>query len=287
MINYAMMRPLDVWYDMIDEKRIDQEIPTDQSRERFQRRLKEAREKSAPQHLVPKLAELHGAKTKIKDEPPLIFHPTEQEASGFKSGYSESIALYRASLPEHVRVLLGRFSLRDLAIKVVGVGSVGTKCGVALLTDADDAPIVLQIKEARRSVLEPYAAKSRHENQGERIVVGQHLMQSASDIFLGWMRERDGRDAYVRQLRDMKISAVTENWHVKDLRAYGRLCAAALAQAHARSGDAASIAGYMGSNSSFDDAVCEFAVDYADQNKRDYQAFMKEVGEGRIKIIEA
>ena len=150
---------------------------------------------------------------------------------------------------------------------------------------ADDDPIFLQIKEAKASVLEPYVGKSLHENHGERVVAGQRLMQSASDMFLGWYRGQSGRDQYIRQLRDTKVTALIEDWGFKDLRAYGRLCAWALARAHARSGDAARIAGYMGSNSTFDDALCEFAVEYADQNQRDYRAFIKAVREGRIKVM--
>jgi hypothetical protein len=131
-------------------------------------------------------------------------------------------------------------------------------------------------------VLEPHAGKSRHGNHGERVVVGQRLMQSASDLFLGWTRGRDGRDRYVRQLRDMKISAIIEDFDAGDLRAYGRVCGWALARAHARSGDAAMIAGYMGASEIFDDAIAEFAVEYADQAHKDHRAFVKAVRQGRI-----
>jgi len=208
----------------------------------------------------------------------------EKQAPGVTSGYADGLERYRKSLPEHVRTLFDRFHLFDLAIKVVGVGSVGTFCALGLFMAADDDPIFLQVKEARKSVLEPYAGKSLHKNQGERVVVGQRLMQSASDIFLGWTRGQNGRDYYFRQLRDAKISAVVDDWDVTMLREYGKLCAWALARAHARSGDAAMIAGYMGSNSTFDDAVCEFAVEYADQNLRDYRAFVKAIREGRIPV---
>ncbi len=150
---------------------------------------------------------------------------------------------------------------------------------------ADDDPIFLQVKEARKSVLEPYAGKSLHTNQGERVVAGQRLMLSASDIFLGWTRGQNGRDYYFRQLRDAKISAVMEDWDVTMLREYGKLCAWALARAHARSGDPAMIAGYLGSNSTFDDAIGEFAVEYADQNLRDHRAFVNAVRDGRIKVV--
>jgi uncharacterized protein (DUF2252 family) len=149
---------------------------------------------------------------------------------------------------------------------------------------ADDDPIFLQVKEARRSVLEPYAGESLHKNHGERVVAGQRLMQAASDIFLGWTRGVIGRDYYFRQLRDAKISAIPEDWDLTTLQEFGKLCAWTLARAHARSGDPARIAGYMGSNTTFDDAVCEFAVEYADQNLRDYRNFAKAIREGRIPV---
>ena len=142
---------------------------------------------------------------------------------------------YRESLPEHVRVLFDRFRFCDLAMKVVGVGSVGTACSIGLFMAADDDPLFLQVKEARASVLEPYAGRSQYKNHGQRVVVGQRLMQAASDMFLGWVEGRNGRHFYVRQLRDVKISAIIEGWDVELLQGYGRLCARALARAHARS----------------------------------------------------
>ena len=225
-----------------------------------------------------------GSTPRIKDEPPLIFHPTAEQAPGAATGYADALERYRKSLPEHVRTLFDRFHLFDFAIKVVGVGSVGTYCALGLFMAADDDPIFLQVKEARRSVLEPYAGKSKHGNQGERVAAGQRLMQSASDIFLGWSRGENGRDYYFRQLRDAKISAVLDDWDVTMLREYGKLCGWALARAHARSGDPAMIAGYMGSSGIFDDAICEFAVEYADQNLRDHRAFVKAIRQGRIEV---
>jgi len=232
---------------------------------RVRQRVEQARRKSLPESLFPKLVERFGSAPRIKDAPPLIFHPTAEQAPGVRTGYVEALEGYRKSLPEHIRVLFDRFRLFDLAIKVVGVGSVGTYCALGLFMAADDDPIFLQVKEARKSVLEPYAGKSVHGNHGERVVAGQRLMQAASDIFLGWTRGVIGRDYYFRQLRDAKISAIPEGWDLTTLNEFGKLCAWALARAHARSGDPARIAGYMGSNTTFDDAVCEFAVEYADQ----------------------
>jgi uncharacterized protein (DUF2252 family) len=236
-----------------------------------------------PDFMYPKFVSEEGAKPRIKDDPPLIFHPTAEMMPGVVSGFSEVIAAYRETLPEHTRTLFDRFHFFDIAFKVVGVGSVGMMCGVCLFMAADDDPLFLQVKEARASVLEPYAGKSLHPNHGQRVVVGQRLMQTASDVFLGWTCGKNGRDVYVRQLRDMKMSAIIEDWDTPMLRQYGRMCAHALARAHARTGDAAMIAGYMGSGRSFDDAVGEFAVEYSSQNRSDYRAFVKAIREGRIK----
>jgi uncharacterized protein (DUF2252 family) len=289
MADYASMRVLDVWYDRIElQQFLDRAMDPDlvaKARRLQKKRLAEARRKTAPEFLFPKLASVEGGTPRIKDEPPLIFHPSREEAPGLVSGYAEAIASYRKTLPEHTQTLFDRFHFFDLAFKAVGVGSVGTVCSVGLFMAGDDDPLFLQVKQARASVLEPYAGQSRHPNHGQRVVEGQRLMQPASDVFLGWTRGKDGRDYYVRQLRDMKMSVVLEDWDTRMLREYGRLCAHALARAHARSGDAAMISGYLGSGETFDDAVCEFAVDYSDQNSGDYRAFMREIRKGRIKVV--
>ena len=286
--DYASMRALDIWYDKIDVQRYEDrsgepEVLKD-VRKRLGERIEAEKTKTVPDHLYPKLVTTEGARPRIKDDPPLIFHPTAKMAPGLKSSYAESFATYRESLPGHTRVLFDRFHFFDLAFKVVGVGSVGTMCGIALFLAADDDPLFLQIKEARASVLEPYAGKSRYPNHGQRVVEGQRLMQSASDVFLGWTHGKNGRDVYVRQLRDMKISAVIEDWDAGLLRQYGRMCAHALARAHARTGDAAMISGYMGSGRTFDDAIGEFAVEYADQNRSDYRAFTRAIRQRKITV---
>ena len=285
MTDYASMRALEVWYDRIDVERFLKEVPDEEARKRAAQRLEKERSRTVAEHDYPKMVEHHGALPRIKDNPPLIFHPTAKQAPGVKSGYHAGLAAYRESLPEHVRVLFDRFHFCDLAIKAVGVGSVGTFCGVGLFLAADDDPLFLQAKEAVASVLEPYVGKSLHHNHGQRVVAGQRLMQSASDIFLGSARGLNGRHFYFRQLRDVKISAVVEDFDFDMLRAYMRVCAWALARAHARSGDAAMISGYMGSSGAFDDAIGEFAVEYADQNQRDYRAFVRAVREERVKAI--
>jgi Uncharacterized protein conserved in bacteria (DUF2252) len=282
MADYSSMRTLEVWYDTIGVEDVMKTMPNPDFRNRLQKRIGQARERSSPEFVFPKLAGHRGTEPQIKDDPPLIFHPPADQLPGYKAGFDVPLARYRESLPDHVRVLLDRYRLCDVAIKVVGIGSVGTMCGVGLWVAAENDPMFLQIKEARPSVLEPYAGKSVYKNHGQRVVSGQRLMQSASDIFLGWTKSLAGHDLYVRQLRDVKLSAIVENWDFSTLREYGKLCGWVLAKAHARSGDAASIAGYMGASETFDDAVCEFAVEYADQNQRDYRAFIKAVREGRI-----
>ncbi|HTJ89964.1 MAG TPA: DUF2252 domain-containing protein [Acidocella sp.] len=285
MADYSSMRALEVWYDAITVEKVLQLTLSVDVRNRLKQRIEKAKGRSAPEFVFPKLAEQQGTTPRIKDDPPLIFHLTEEHAPAARTGFREQLELYRKSLPEHVRVLFNRYRLCDFAAKVVGIGSVGTYCGIALFVAADDDPLFLQIKEARPSVLEPYAGKSVHENDGERVVAGQRLMQSASDIFLGWLRAARGHDAYVRQLRDVKVSPLIEDWDADVLHEHGKLCAWALAKAHARSGDPAMIAGYMGSSAAFDDAICEFAVEYADQTQRDYRTFVKAVREGRLQAI--
>jgi len=292
MTDYASMRALDVWYDRIDASRFEQIAQEDdllpEVRKRLKARAEEARRKGSPEFLFPKLVtDEAGGPPRIKDEPPLLFHPDPTLAPGLASDYAEAIDLYRKSLPEHVRVLFDRFQFVDLAMKVVGVGSVGTQCGVGLFMASDDDPLFLQVKEARPSVLEAHLGTSRHANHGERVIAGQHLMQAASDIFLGWTKGKGHRHFYIRQLRDMKMAVVLEDWDAALLRGYGRICAHALARAHARSGDAAMIAGYMGANRIFDDAIADFAVSYADQNRRDYRNFIQQIRDGKIQAVMA
>jgi len=283
MADYSAKRALEVWYETIGIEDV-MAVVDERRREIVKKRTETAEEKSSPEFVFPKLVEHRGTEPRFKDDPPLIFHPSAELAPGVTTGFREPLARYRASLPDHVRVLFDRYHLCDIAIKVVGIGSVGTMCSVGLWIAAEDDPLFLQVKEARASVLEPYAGKSVYENHGQRVVCGQRLMQSASDIFLGWTKTVRGGDVYVRQLRDVKLSAIIEDWDVDVLQEYGKLCGWALAKAHARSGDAAKIAGYMGSSSVFDDAISEFAVEYADQNERDYRAFIKAVREGRLKV---
>jgi uncharacterized protein (DUF2252 family) len=286
MSGYAQMRALDVWYDKIDlqnfsHRSTDPEVLR-QARKRVAQRIEIEKRKSHPDIMYPKLVVHEGDAPKIKDEPPLIFHSSELLVPGPQFDYATVIEAYRQTLPEHVRMLFNRFHYCDLALKVVGVGSVGTMCGVALFMAGKKDPLFLQVKEARQSVLEPYAGKSAYANQGERVVHGQRLIQTASDVFLGWTRGINGRDFYIRQLRDLKLSAIIENLDIETLRLYVKMCGHALARAHARSGDPAMISGYLGTSKSFDQAIGEFAVQYTEQNSLDYRAFIEAIHQGKI-----
>ena len=288
MNGYAQMSALEVWYDKIDLQRFEDRAGDPKvvksMRQRIAARIETAGVKTAPARAYPKLVTQTEARPRIKDQPPLIYHPSPDLFPGLEAAYTEAFAAYRASLPDHIQVLFDRFRLYDMAMKVVGVGSVGTVCGVGLFLAAGGNPLFLQVKEARASVLEPYAGKSVYRSHGQRVVAGQHLMQTASDIFLGWTRVKSGRHFYLRQLHDVKISADIDGWDTGLLGEYARICARTLARAHARSGDAAMMSGYLGSGPTFDDAIAAFAVDYGEQNRRDYRAFQRAIRDGRIQV---
>ena len=182
--------------------------------------------------------------------------------------------------------MFDRYWLEDFALRVVGIGSVATRCYVGLFFCDDKNPLLLQVKEARQSVLEPYAAKSPFANQGQRVVVGKRLMQAASDIFLGWFRGRSGHDFYVRQLRDMKFSFPVEGYTAVQLERYADVCGWTLARAHAKSGDAATITGYLGGGDNFGSALAKFALAYADQTERDHAALVEAARTGRVEAVD-
>ncbi len=286
MNEYAQTAAIEVWYERIDFGPLIEHLPQPHAHARGKKAIEKARRKSLPLHILPTVAK--GGTNRIKDDPPLIFHQAEQRKPAYFQRMEAGLKRYRESLAPPFRVLFDRYQLRDVALKVVGVGSVGTYCEAALFTDDLEEPLFLQLKEARASVLEPYAGKSEFAYHGERVVVGQRLMQAASDIFLGWMVEPEsGRHFYVRQLRDMKVPMPVDTSDPANLAYFAEACGWALARAHARSGDPAMIAGYLGSSGAFDDAIVKFAADYADQTQRDYQALLKAIKQGRIKAEDA
>ena len=229
-----------------------------------------------------KLGHLKDGQPRIKDAPPLIYHANDLQDPAFEATVRDSLAAYRESLPDERRVLFDRYELADIAVKVVGVGSVGTTCAVALFFAAEDDPLFLQVKEARESVLARYVDYPAYASNGQRVVFGQRLMQAASDVFLGHLVGADGRHFYVRQLRDVKVKPMIEIFSAQNMLGFARSTGWALAGAHARSGDPALIAGYIGKGEAFADAIAEFAVDYAQRNALDHAALIAAVRSGRV-----
>ena len=208
------------------------------------------------------------------------------EADGSASALEKVFTDYRASMAENRRDFLERHRFVDFALKVVGVGSVGTRCFVVVLQGRDENdPLILQAKEATASVLEPYLPASLHANHAQRVVVGQQLMQATSDIFLGWTRGTGGRDFYFRQLWDMKGSVDTTTLQLPGLSFYATLCGWALARAHARTGDAVAISAYLGTSDTFDAAIADFSETYADVNARDHAAFVAAIDAGAVSTV--
>jgi uncharacterized protein (DUF2252 family) len=292
MHHFARLHTLDVWYARIDESELTDELRLLKPRQArgIERQAAKARRKDSTRAFA-KLAHHVDGSARIVADPPLIV-PVEEllpdtQAKQLKMTLHTLVEGYRASLSGDLRDLIDRYRYADAARKVVGVGSVGTRAWVVLLLGRDsDDPLFLQAKEAERSVLEPFLAKSQFDQQGRRVVEGQRLMQAASDIFLGWLRTSDidgeSRDFYVRQLWDWKGSADIATMRPSDMATYARLCAWTLARAHARSGDAIAIAAYLGSGDVFDRAITEFSESYADQNERDYRALLEAIDGGRV-----
>jgi uncharacterized protein (DUF2252 family) len=278
---YAEMGLLDVWYATVDVASV---VPLLRAiRTRTRRSAQAARQRD---HLraLRKLTEATGGTYRIRHAPPLVLRIDDDET--VMAQLDQLIARYRTTLPDERRQLFDRYQLTDVAMKVVGVGSVGTHCWIGLLQGQGNGPsdpLFLQVKEARPSVLEPALGPSRFTHQGQRIVVGQRLMQAFPDVLLGWTTAPEsGRHYYVRQLQDMKGSFSVEGMEAGELAAYGALCAWTLARSHARSGDAPAIAGYLGTAATWDLAVAKMAHSYAEQNERDYLAFLEAIAAGRV-----
>ncbi|WP_369271662.1 DUF2252 domain-containing protein [Streptomyces sp. R11] len=293
MIRFAGMGNLDVWYAKIDADLLES-LATGRLHKRGQKNLARAMAKARTRdslQVFDKLTEMVDGEPRIAADPPLLIPAgdllPDVERNALERQFRGLIERYGRTLASDRRALLADYRLADVARKVVGVGSVGTRCWIFLLLGRDDQdPLFLQAKEADTSVLAEHVGTSRYRNQGERVVSGQRLMQATSDIFLGWERVDgiDGkqRDFYVRQLRDWKGIAMPERMRPKDMQAFGELCGVTLARAHARSGDRIAIASYLGSGDSFDRALATFAEAYADQNERDHQALVDAVHAGRL-----
>jgi uncharacterized protein (DUF2252 family) len=285
MAEFCAMKVLDLWYFAIEAEMLIASIKDPRLRRRSIKGLAKARESSTSEGLFPKLVDHSGGSPLIKDQPPAIFHWKDHTPGVVHREVRQAFARYRETLTPAHRMLLDRYELKDVALKVVGVGSVGTACWVLLLMAGGGDPLLLQVKEARASVLEAYAGKSVFPNHGQRVVSGHRLIQPASDIFLGWIEGPRGRHYYVRQLRDVKIKFAVETFQTAEMTLFAQWCGYSLALSHARSGDATVISGYLGKNDSFDKAIATFSIAYADQNEKDHAALKRAIRDGRIEAV--
>jgi uncharacterized protein (DUF2252 family) len=276
---FSEMGELEVWYSRVSAEDFLGLITDSKTMGKAKKAVKKARGRHSLQALS-KLTSVVDGHRIIEDDPPLLVRVLDDD---LRERISEILQMYKRTLQDDRRHLLDQYRFVDVARKVVGVGSVGTRDFVVFLEGRDEGdPLFLQVKEAEGSVLEAHLPKSIYKNQGHRVVAGQQLMQAASDIFLGWLRGRVGHDFYVRQLRDMKGSAKIENFTPGELALYARICGWALARAHARSGDRMQIAAYLGKSERFDNAIADFGEAYADQTEQDHAALCAAVESGRI-----
>jgi uncharacterized protein (DUF2252 family) len=278
---FSQMHPLDVWYARVTAEDILDLLP-EAEQASVRARLAKIAKQDGSEADFPKLAGMVSGRLGIRDAPPLIFHPEGSRAPEFQTTLDQVMGAYRETLAEDRRALLDRYHIVDAAIKVVGVGSVGRRCWIGLLMSESNDPLFLQFKEAVGSVLEPYAGKSAYTHHGQRVVMGQRLMQPASDLFLGWVTAPNGKEFYVRQLRDAKIKPLVETFDDDLLLLFAKACGWVLARAHAKAGDAATISGYLGTSAQFDEAIGGFSLVYADQAERDHAALKTAVRKGKI-----
>ncbi len=285
MAEFADMKVLDLWYFAVEAEMLIASVKDTGIRHGAIKRLAKARESSTSEGLFPKLVGASGASPIIKDQLPAIFHWKGHTAGHIHPDVRYAFVKYHESLAPSYRMLLDRYELKDAAVKVVGVGSVGTLCWMMLFVAGEGDPLILQVKEARASVLEAYAGKSIFSNHGQRVVNGHRLMQPASDIFLGWTEAKGGRHFYVRQLRDVKIKFAVETFESARMILFGQFCGYSLALSHARSGDAAMISGYLGKSDAFDKAIAAFSIAYADQNEKDHAVLKRAIRDGKVKAV--
>ena len=282
MQEYSAMSALQIWYSQINLKDLIKTGKIRNAKQFNPDQIKKAIRREPHQRDFIKLAYSKKGKPRIKDVPPLIYHFEGDKQTEFFRQAESAFHRYLKTLSHDRRTLLGRYSIYDAAIKVVGVGSVGTRCGIMLLLSATGDPLFLQFKEAKESVLEPYVGKSKFANHGQRVVEGQKLMQSASDIFLGWTSDDTGQQFYVRQLRDAKVKPVLEDMGHNTFLTYARSCGWALARAHARTGDPAIISGYLGKEDSTAQATAKFSLAYMKQNEKDFLLMQDAIHIGNI-----
>ncbi|MDQ1347414.1 MAG: hypothetical protein QG573_785, partial [Acidobacteriota bacterium] len=284
MAEFSEMKTLELWYLSIEVDEMVAGVRDAALRKMAAGRLKKERAKSIAEDIFPRLAEHKGELPVIRDQLPTIFHTENSPPGEVHAAVRAMLGGYRSTLPAAYRSVLDRFEIRDVAFKVVGVGSVGTSCWVFLLTASTDDPLFLQVKEARASVLEPYAGASAFPHHGERIVNGYRALQPASDIFLGWSHT-PRHQFFVRQLRDIKVSPRVEIFGRAEMRYFASWCGRALALSHARSGSPAMISGYLGKSDAMDRAIALFAKAYADQNEKDHAALRRAISRGKVEAV--
>ena len=279
----ARLDPLAAWRSRVDVADVLDDIADEKLRDRELKRLHTAIE--AGHAGYPKLIERVKGQWRIKEKPPLIFPLAGQRDNTHEIVARTAFESYKLSLPEERRILLDRYELADVAFKVVGIGSVGTFCAIGLYVTRDDQTLLLQLKEAQTSALAPFAGPSLYRNQGQRVVVGQRIMQTVPDIFLGWTEEHgDDQHCYIRQLKDSRLALIGADLAEGALPYHATLCGVTLARAHARSGDPARLGGYMGTGMAFDSAVASFALAYAAQNQADWRLFQEAIKAGQIDV---
>jgi uncharacterized protein (DUF2252 family) len=278
---YTQMNFLELWYTKFDLETLRKTAKIPEVRRLFEDDIEKAN-KQSHNKVFYKITTSTLGNFEINDQPPLVYHSIDVKKH--RDMILSFLGQYANSLQDDRRMLFEKYKMIDVAMKVVGVGSVGTRCFVVLFMNEKEEPLFLQVKEARQSVLEPYTSKSLYSHNGERVVQGQRLVQAASDIFLGWSTDKDGRQFYFRQLRDKKISPDIGDKDKVILTVYAKLCGKVLARAHAKTGNADMISAYMGKSDAVEKAIARFAVSYANQTEKDYADFMKAIKKGKLSI---
>ena len=285
MAEFSEMKVLELWYFALEASMMIASVKDAEIRRDAIKNLAKARETSNSEGFFPKLVDDSAGTPRFKDQLPAIFHWKGHTPGEIHHEVRGAFERYRESLAPNYRMLLDHYEITDAAVKVVGVGSVGTGCWMMLLMARGKDPLILQVKEARASVLEGFAGKSVYPNRGQRVVNGLRLMQPSSDIFLGWTSGTRGRHFYIRQLRDAKIKFAVETFDAARMALFTQFCGYSLALSHARSGQPALISGYLGKSDAFDKAVAAFSFAYANQNESDHAALQRAIRAGKVKAV--
>jgi uncharacterized protein (DUF2252 family) len=285
MAEFSEMKTMELWHYSLGSDELIGKMKDTGLRKKIAARVEKERQRSISEEIFPRLFKGSDDSKTIMDELPVIFHWEGHSPGEVAQEIRNAFDLYRKSMLPSNSFLLDRYEIKDVAIKVVGVGSVGTACWILLLMTGDGEPLFLQAKEARNSVLEPFAGKSIFPNNGQRVINGYRLIQPFSDPFLGWTAGKLGRHYFFRQLRDIKISMKVEEFGKRRMFKCAEWCGQSLALSHARTGDAAMLSGYMGKNDTLDTAIASFAKAYADQNEKDFAALKNAINQGKLEAV--